>query len=99
MEIVPASVGVASRGWDEQHLDVAAASRQIGGMATAGFTPAVSGVAARFATSWERFTDTLGDDCEARADGLRTAIRDYIGSDDAQGMHLILLMGHLQELR
>ncbi len=89
MEVVPTSVGVTSRGWDEQHLDVLAASRQIGGASTSGFTPSVSAVASRFTTSWERFTDALGGDCEARADGLRAAIRDYVeqrrGAGDAAG--------------
>lgn len=99
MEVVPTTVGTASRGWDEQHLDVAAASHQVGGATTSGFTPAVAGIASRFTASWERFTDALGDDCEARADGLRAAIRDYVGSDEAQGIQLILLMGYLQEVR
>jgi hypothetical protein len=99
MEVVPTTVGVASRGWDEQHLDVAAASRQIGRATTSGFTPAVAGVASWFTTNWERFTDGLGSDCEERADGLRAAIRDYVGSDEAQGTRLILLMPYLQEVR
>lgn len=99
MEVVPTSVGVTSRGWDEQHLDVLAASRQIGGASTSGFTPSVSAVASRFTTSWERFTDALGGDCEARADGLRAAIRDYVESDEVQGMRLVLLMPFLREKR
>jgi hypothetical protein len=99
MEVVPVSVGVASRGWDEQHLDVAAASRQIDGAPTSGFTAQVSGAASRFTTGWERFTATLGNDCEARADGLRTAIRDYVASDDAQGMQLLQPMAFLREER
>ena len=48
MEVVPITVGVASRAWDEQHLDVAAAAEQVGGAGTGGFTAAVSGPAARF---------------------------------------------------
>jgi hypothetical protein len=99
MEVVPVSVGVASRGWDEQHLDVAAASRQIGGASTSGFTSSVSGAASRFTTGWQRFTDTLGNDCEARAEGLRAAIRDYVASDDARGLQLLQLMAFLQEER
>ena len=99
MEVVPLAVGVASRSWDEQHLDLAAASGQIGGASTAGFTGNVSGTAARFTSHWERSTSILGTSCEARADGLRTAIRGYVASDEASAMHLTLLLAFLEEQR
>lgn len=99
MEVVPASVGAASLAWDEQHLDLAAAAGQIGGAGTGGFTSNVSGTASRFTTAWQRFTDTAGTTCEAQADGLRTAIRDYIASDEAQGIEILLLQGFLEEVR
>lgn len=99
MQVVPVSVGLASRGWDEQHLDMAAATGQIRKAATSGFTAAVTGTASRFTAGWGGFTETLGNDCEARADGLRTAIRDYVTSDEAQSMQLLVLSSYLQEVR
>ena len=99
MEVVPLSVGVASRAWDEQHLDLAAAAGQIGDAPTGGFTSAVSGTAARFTTAWERSTRALGEDAEARADGLRSSIRDYVTSDEAVGIEVFLLGAYLSEQR
>jgi hypothetical protein len=81
MEVVPASVAIASRAWDDQHLDLVAASRQIDRAGTDGFTGPVSGAASRFAGAWTRFAADLGTDCETRADGLRAAIADYVGTD------------------
>jgi hypothetical protein len=99
MEVMPLSVGVASRAWDEQHLDLAAASGQIRGASTSGFTGPVSGVASRFTAKWERHTETVGGQCEVRADGLRTAIRDYLASDEAQALVLLELGSYLREVR
>lgn len=99
MDVVPRSVGVASQAWDEQHLDLVAASGQIGGAATSGFTGNVSGAAARFTSSWERFTAALGTRCETRADGLRAAIRDYVATDDASATDLLALAVYLEERR
>jgi hypothetical protein len=99
MDIVPVSAGVASRSWDEQHLDLAAASRQIDGADTGGFTAAVSGTASRFTGAWSRFAEGLGADCEARADGLRTAIADYVGTDELSFHELLALGGYLTEVR
>lgn len=99
MEVVPVSVGVASRAWDEQHLDLQAASGQIGGAATSGFTSNVSGAAGRFTSAWERFTRDLGEDCETRADGLRTAISEYVESDEASFASITMLGGYLTEVR
>lgn len=99
MEVVPVSVGVASRAWDEQHLDLAAASGQIRGASTSGFTGPVSGVASRFTTKWERYTEALGGRCEARADGLRAAIHDYVTSDEAEAGALFALASYLMEER
>lgn len=99
MEVVPVSVGVASRSWDEQHLDLAAASRQLDGAGTGGFTAAVSGPATRFTSAWTRFADGLGADCEARADGLRTAIAEYVGADELSFHEFLALGGYLTEVR
>ena len=52
MEVVPVSVGVASRAWDEQHLDLAAAAAADRRAGTGGFTAAVSGTASRFSGAW-----------------------------------------------
>ena len=99
MEVVPASVGQASRAWDEQHLDVQAAAGQVGQAGTSGFTPAVSGQAARFVRAWERHTYTLAATCETQADGLRVTIRDYVESDEAVGATYFALLPFLTEVR
>ncbi len=99
MEVVPLSVGQASRSWDEQSLDVAAAAGQIGSAATAGFTTSVAGAASRFTTAWERHTAGLAEAAEGRADGLRAVIADYLATDQAIGAELLGLASYLRELR
>lgn len=99
MQVVPLTVGVASRAWDEQHNDVTAAADQIGGTATGGFTAGVSGAAARFATTWHRHAATLADQAEVRADGLRTAIADFLETDEAVGFEVFALRGFMVEER
>lgn len=82
MEIVPASVGRTSRVWDEQHLDLEGAARQLAAAETAGFTEAVTETAHAFATAWAGFTRQLGTDAENRADSLRRVIGTYLTSDE-----------------
>jgi hypothetical protein len=99
MEVVPLSVGRASRSWDEQHLDLTAAAEQLGGAATGGFTDGVSGAAARFATTWQRHATDLSGQAEARADGLRGAIADYLRTDRDVSFDVLALRGFLAEVR
>ncbi|MCD4535879.1 hypothetical protein LRP67_17465 [Nocardioides sp. cx-169] len=99
MEVVPLSVGAASQAWDEQSLDLASAATLVSDADTSGFTSAVSGAASRFLTSWERHAGSLGDAAEAQADGLRVTISDYVGSDEAVGADVTLLMSYLGETR
>jgi hypothetical protein len=99
MQVVPASVGEASRRWDDKHLDLQSASDGIAGAPTAGFTPAVSGSAARFTSAWSRFTSDAGNECEARADALRQTIRDFLATDDAAFEDMVALGGFLDERR
>ena len=102
MEVVPVSVGAASRGWDEQHLDLAAAAEQITGAPTSGFTAGVKGAASRFTAAWHGHADDLGAACEETADGLRRALVDYVSTDESiQGDFSALLAyaPYLQEQR
>ena len=99
MEVVPLSVGRVSRSWDEQALDVSAAAGQIGSAPTGGFTPSVAGAAARFTTAWERHATGLAEEAEARADGLRAVIADYLATDQAAGAELLVLASYLREPR
>lgn len=99
MEMVPLSVGVASRAWDEQHVDVTAAAGRLGSAAVGGFTEAVSGTAGRFASTWRRHTDGLAEEAETRADGLRRVIADFLATDDAVGVDVLGLMAFLAEQR
>ena len=99
MQVVPATVGEASRRWDDKHLDLTSAADEIGGAPTSGFTATVSGTAARFTSAWQRFAADAGDECEARAEDLRTAIRDFLTTDDAAYEDVVALAGFLEERR
>jgi hypothetical protein len=99
MEIVPPRVDAVARGWEEQQLDLEAAAGQIRGASTAGFTGPVAGAAARFTASWERFAESLAVASEARADGLRAALRGYVVGDEAQELRFLQLVGSLREAR
>ncbi len=99
MQVVPVSVGIASRAWDEQRLDLDAAAGQIAGAGTGGFTSNVSGAASRFTTAWERFTTTVGTACESQADGLRSAMADYVATDQVTFAELVALNAYLAEER
>ena len=99
MQVVPVTVGTASRAWDEQHNDVTAAAEQVGGASTSGFTDGVSGAASRFVTTWQRHTSTLADQAESQADGLRTSIADFLETDQAAGFEAIALLAYLEEAR
>jgi hypothetical protein len=99
MEVVPVAVGVASRAWDEQQGDLAAASRQIDSVRTSAFSPAVAEQAARFTDAWTRLASDLGADCETRAEGLRAAIADYLETDDLTFHQVAALARYLTELR
>jgi hypothetical protein len=99
MEVVPVSVGRVSRSWDEQALDVSAAAGQIGAAPHGGFTTAVAGAALRFTTAWERHATGLAEEAEGRAHGLRSVIADYLATDQAVGIELLMLASYLQRLR
>ena len=99
MEVVPASVGDASRRWDDQHLTLRSASEGIAGAPTGGFTSGVAGAAARFTAVWSRFAADTGDECEARADALRTTIADFLATDDATYTDFTVLGGFVRERR
>jgi hypothetical protein len=99
MEVVPRSVGEASRRWDDEHLDLQSAADAIAGAPTSGFTAAVSGGAARFTSTWSRFAAELGAECETRADSLRTTIHDFLATDDATFSDLTALADFIRERR
>jgi hypothetical protein len=81
MDIVPVSVGVASRAWDQQQVDLASAAELVAAAPTGGFTTAVAGSAARFLADWQRFTAALGTHAEEQADGLRATIATYLETE------------------
>jgi len=99
MEVVPATVGEASRRWDDEHLDLQSAAEGIGGAPTGGFTADLSGTATRFTSAWQRLAAETGDECEVRAEALRTAIRDFLTTDDAVFDDVVALAGFLEEKR
>ena len=81
MEFVPISVGVASRAWDQQNIDLTSAAGLISEAGASGFTAAVSGPAGRFTSDWHRFATTLATRCETQADGLRATIETYLQTE------------------
>jgi hypothetical protein len=99
MEVVPVTVGEASRRWDDEHLDLQSAADGISGAPTGGFTANLTGTAARFTSTWQRFAADAGTECEQRADALREAIRDYLATDDAAFDDIVALAGFLEERR
>ena len=99
MEVVPATVGQASRRWDDEHLDLQSAADGIGAAPTGGFTANLTGTAARFTSAWQRLAADTGADCEARADALRETIRDFLTTDDAAFDDIVALAGFLEEKR
>ena len=99
MEAVPFTMGMTARSWDEQHLDLQAASGQVAAAPTGGFTSGVAGAAARFAATWQRHVSELGTTAEARADGLRTSAADYVRTDNAVATDQLILGAVLREER
>ena len=99
MEAVPFTMGVTARSWDEQHLDLQAASGQVAAAPTGGFTAGVAGAAARFTATWQRHVSELGATAEARADGLRTSAADYVRTDNAVATDQLILGAVLREER
>lgn len=98
MELVPASIGRVSRAWDEQHLDLQAAARQVG-RAPQGFSPAVTGAAQRFGRAWEQHLGRAATLCEIRADGLRDAMADQVATDGIAAAAVLGLLPYLEEVR
>jgi hypothetical protein len=96
---VPFTMGMTARSWDEQHLDLQAASGQVAAAPTGGFTSGVAGAVARFATTWQRHVAELGATAETRADGLRTSAADYFRTDGDVATNQLLLGAALREDR
>ena len=98
MQVVPLSVGRTAQSWDEQHLDLAAAAGQLGAAPTSGFTDAVAGarpVRLDLAAARRR----AGRPAESRADGLRSALDDYLRTDEAVARDQFALLTFLPEVR
>ena len=99
MRLDPLALGTTARSWDEQHLDLQAAGRQVGAADPAPFTAAVSATASRFAATWGRFATALGTQCEEQADGLRTALAEALEADHVSGLSLDVLQSLTREVR
>lgn len=99
VEVVPLSVGRASRDWDERHIDIESAQRQVKNAKTDGFTSAVSGTAARFTSEWDRHLGAVANLAEGHADGLRTVILNYLRAEDNVDASYTQLAAYLREVR
>lgn len=98
VEIVPVSVGRTARLWDEQHLDLMAASRQVAVAPVDGFTPGLAGSVAGWCASWARILTASATACEAEAEGLRAALAAFVLTDEGSAERLAAL-SWLQEVR
>lgn len=99
MEIVPISVGDTSHAWDERHIDLESAAKQVGSASTSGFTSAVSGTAARFTSEWKRHVDAVATQAEGHADGLRGVISTYLQAEGVADQNFYILQSYLREVR
>lgn len=99
MAIDPLSVGHASRAWDEQHVDLRAASGQVAHAPTTGFTPRVGCAAADFVRAWAEHTGTAADLSEQQADALRAVLAAWVRTDEAVGAGFFLLLPYLEAQR
>lgn len=99
VEFVPNSVGERSLAWDERHIDLASAARLVKSAPTDGFTGNVSGNAASFMTTWHGHIDTIANQAEAHADGLRKTIETYLSTESMQSTNYARLGHYLYERR
>jgi hypothetical protein len=99
MEIVAISVGAAARAWDERHIDLESAAKQVDKATTSGFTSAVSGTAARFTSEWKRHVDAIATHAEGHADGLRGVISTYLQAEGLTDQNFYILQSYLREVR
>lgn len=94
-----AALGSAARDWDEQHVRLAGAAAQVADLPASCFTPRVAPVAALFCQRWSAHLEATGQETEVRADGLRDALREVVGADEAVGLGALLLQRALTEVR
>ena len=99
IHLVAGSVRRAADAWDEQHLELAAAARQLASAPTGGFTPAVAGSAEAFADAWQQHAAGLSRQAERLAEALRAAVADYLVTDDAAGDRQLLLQSWMWQER
>lgn len=99
LQLIPASVGRASRAWDDQHLDLEGVERQLTTTPYDGFSPPVAAGAAAFLVVWRVLAAALGAACEREADGLRESIREVVAADGDAAALLGGLLPYLREVR
>jgi len=81
LAIVPGQVDRVARDWDEQHLDLRAAARQVAGASTSGFGATVAAAAADFTAAWEHHLAVIAADAEDRAVTLRVVTSSFVRTD------------------
>ncbi|MFT4084426.1 MAG: hypothetical protein QM638_17755 [Nocardioides sp.] len=104
LELEPLAIATLAREWDDQSLDLDAASSSVAAAPTAGFTTAVRGAAAGFAGHWRDHLRDHARQAEARADALRATARtllvvEQLVGQAAHGLVLDLTLQTLREVR
>ena len=99
LRMVPADVGRASRGWDEQHHDLRAAAAQVADAPVGGFPPRVERAAADFLRAWGGHVGRAADLSLEQADALRSVMTAWVHTDEVVGADFLLLLPYLEQRR
>jgi hypothetical protein len=82
LTIVPAEVDRVARCWEEQHLDLRAAARQVSDAPTTGFGPTVTSAADDFVAAWGQHLAALARTAESTGVRLRSATASFVRTDE-----------------
>lgn len=96
LELPPEAVAAKAVLWDGQHLDLHGASVTVSSASAGGFTERVRPTARAFRTDWSAVIESLAVSAEGQADGMRTAIVDFLATDD--GVRAAMRAGTYQDL-
>ena len=82
LAVVPVEVDRLARCWDDQHLDLSAAARQVAGAPTTGFSRAVAPAADDFVAAWGQRLEGLADTAGSTAVALSAVTASLLHTDE-----------------
>ena len=86
LAVVPVEVDRVARCWDEQHLDLSAAARQVAGAPTTGFSRAVARAADDFAATWGQHLAGLAGTAGSTAVTMRAVTASFLRTDEGAAL-------------